>query len=92
MEDPNASQASMSMDISVELEQETVDSVAKAVADLSIQDSSKAPDSSQALKAPESKHNAKPIIRWPRPYLLRLSKSPLVKPPDDMPAFKDWFG
>lgn len=82
----------MAMDISLEIEQEIVDSVVKAVADISIQDSSKAPDSSQALNTPGSKDNAKPVIRWPRLYLLRLSKSPLVKPPDEMPTFKDWFG
>ena len=90
MEDPNASQASISMDISLEVEQETVDNIVKAVANISVQDS-KAPESSQTTTA-ESKEHVKPLIRWPRPSLLRLSKSPLVKPPDGMPPFKDWFG
>lgn len=32
------------------------------------------------------------LVIYPRPQILRLSKSPLVKPPVNMPALKDWFG
>lgn len=32
------------------------------------------------------------LVIYPRPHLLNLHKSPLVKPPDDMPVLKDWFG
>lgn len=34
----------------------------------------------------------RPLFIYPRPQMLKLSKSPLVKPPDGMPALKDWFG
>ena len=32
------------------------------------------------------------LVVYPRPHMLRLSKSPLVKPPEGMPSLKDWFG
>ena len=32
------------------------------------------------------------LIIYPRQQTLKLSKSPLVKPPEGMPALKDWFG
>lgn len=32
------------------------------------------------------------LVIYTRPSMLKLYKSPLVKPPDDMPALKDWFG
>jgi hypothetical protein len=35
---------------------------------------------------------ARRLVIYPRPQTLKLSKSPLVKPPDNMPALKDWFG
>lgn len=49
------------------------------------------------LQAPQtSEANApdpiRPFIVYTRPEALHISKSPLVKPPDGMPALKDWFG
>jgi hypothetical protein len=32
------------------------------------------------------------LVIYQRPQTLKLSKSPLVKPPEGMPALKDWFG
>lgn len=37
-------------------------------------------------------HTPRKLVIYPRPHLLMLHKSPLVKPPEDMPALKDWFG
>ncbi|KAG9101318.1 hypothetical protein FRC06_003194 [Ceratobasidium sp. 370] len=41
-------------------------------------------------KTPEP--NARPFVQYTRAELLHLSKSPLVKIPDGMPPFKEWFG
>ncbi|KAG8742985.1 hypothetical protein FRC10_000555 [Ceratobasidium sp. 414] len=41
-------------------------------------------------KTPEP--NARAFVQYTRAELLRLSKSPLVKIPDGMPPFKEWFG
>jgi hypothetical protein len=35
---------------------------------------------------------ARRLVIYLRPQMLKLSKSPLVKPPDGMPTLKDWFG
>ena len=34
----------------------------------------------------------RPLVVYTRAQLLYLHQSPLVKPPEGMPAFKDWFG
>jgi hypothetical protein len=35
---------------------------------------------------------ARLLVIYPRPQMLKLSKSPLVKLPGGMPTLKDWFG
>jgi hypothetical protein len=32
------------------------------------------------------------LMIYTRPQILLIHQSPLVKPPSDMPALKDWFG
>lgn len=49
------------------------------------------------LQAPQSSEEtlpdpSRPFILYTRSQALLLSKSPLVKPPDGMPALKEWFG
>lgn len=34
----------------------------------------------------------RPLRKYSRKQLVRLSASPLVKPPDNMPELKVWFG
>lgn len=45
------------------------------------------PSSEETLPDP-----SRPFILYTRSQALQLSKSPLVKPPDGMPALKEWFG
>ncbi|KDQ16605.1 hypothetical protein BOTBODRAFT_64580 [Botryobasidium botryosum FD-172 SS1] len=43
--------------------------------------------------APASTHTTAPkLVSYTRAEVLYLSRSPLVKPPDGMPALKEWFG
>jgi zinc finger CCCH domain-containing protein 13 len=39
-----------------------------------------------------TEQSARHLVIYPRLQVLKLSKSPLVKPPEGMPALKDWFG
>jgi len=41
---------------------------------------------------PQNDPTPRPLIMYSRSQLLFLHKSPLVKIPNGMPAFKDWFG
>ena len=44
---------------------------------------------------PENNSHSQPtrtLVIYPRSHALKLYKSPLVKPPNGMPALKDWFG
>ena len=63
--------------------QETVDSLADSLANVDIQqDNTEEKDD----RPPRDLHV------YSHFQLLWLSKSPLVSPPDSMPALKDWFG
>ena len=52
-------------------------------------------DSMSNMKLSEDKnteHPARTLVIYLRPQILKLSKSPLVKPPCGMPSLKEWFG
>jgi hypothetical protein len=52
-------------------------------------------DHQETRDTPDNKNTEQPTRRlavYKRPQMLRLSKSPLVKPPEGMPPLKDWFG
>lgn len=59
-----------------------VDALADSLANVDIQDRSD--------KKPE--HPPRELHVYTHAQLLWISESPLVKPPDGMPALKDWFG
>ncbi|KAL4064972.1 hypothetical protein V8B97DRAFT_1193294 [Scleroderma yunnanense] len=66
-----------------------VDAVSDSLTNLSLQSSDlpKEPPS-----RPQNEPTPRPFITYSRSQLLFLHKSPLVKIPNGMPAFKDWFG
>ncbi|KAG8693189.1 hypothetical protein FRC08_009273 [Ceratobasidium sp. 394] len=55
-----------------------------------VQPSDNAVQDPPSEKAPEPA--TRPFVQYTRAELLHLSKSPLVKIPDGMPPFKEWFG
>lgn len=62
----------------------TVDSLASSLANVEIQEDKSSDEKVEQLT--RERHVYSPS------QLLRLAKSPLVKPPDGMPPLKDWFG
>lgn len=69
-------------------EQNTVDKLEEALAKTDLQEND-GPASTDEEKVEQS---PRPLHVYKRHELLFLSKSPLVKPPDDLPPLKDWFG
>ena len=63
-----------------------VEDVAKAVANVSLQDEPVTDDKKTAETSP------RPLYVYTRYELLHLSKSTMVIVPTDMPLLKDWFG
>lgn len=49
-------------------------------------------DMEKLLENKNTEHSARTLLIYPRPQMLKLYKSPLVKMPKGMPALKDWFG
>lgn len=49
-------------------------------------------ETDKPLDNKNDEHPARTLLIYSRPQMLKLCKSPLVKPPDGMPALKDWFG
>ena len=81
-------------EITLSTQNAAISDLGNSVANLSLQDENiqaaiepgDAPDM-QKLAAPSQR-----LMIYTRPQLLLLHESPLVKPPPDMPALKDWFG
>lgn len=70
-----------------------VDVISDALSNASIQpDSSSNNKDSPVSPTLQNVQTSRPFITYTRSQLLHLHKSPLVKVPDGMPAFKDWFG
>ncbi|RPD63033.1 hypothetical protein L227DRAFT_498019 [Lentinus tigrinus ALCF2SS1-6] len=65
----------------------SVNDVVEAVAKVSLQDEVAADVNEKTIDS-----SPRPLKVYTRYGLLHLSKSPLVGPPQSMPAFKDWFG
>lgn len=65
-----------------------VENLASAVANVGLQDTT--PPALPLDKTHDDPQ--RPMIVYTRAQLLYLHNSPLVKPPEGMPAFKDWFG
>ncbi|KAI0094692.1 hypothetical protein BDY19DRAFT_914068 [Irpex rosettiformis] len=69
-------------------DQNAVDKLGEALAKTELQED----DNSLNANVQNAEQPARPLYVYKRPELLFLSQSPLVKPPDDMPALKYWFG
>lgn len=65
-----------------------VDTLADGMAKATLENATSADKSS----IQETSASPCPLRVYTRRQLLALYKSPLVQPPDSMPALKDWFG
>jgi zinc finger CCCH domain-containing protein 13 len=72
---------------STQHEQNAVDKVGEALAKTDLQEDDSLTDTNE-----QAEQIPRPLHVYRRYEILQLSKSPLVKPPDDMPQLKDWFG
>ncbi|THH20224.1 hypothetical protein EW146_g1089 [Bondarzewia mesenterica] len=84
----NGNVAAVSDSSSPDTGDDAVDKVVDAIEKVSIQTEQHPHEPPQD----SSSEPIRPFIRYDRALVLALHKSPLVKPPDGMPALKDWFG
>lgn len=66
----------------------SVDALVNPLAAVALQDSTQ-PEQEGDQNATS---HPRPLCVYTRSQMLHLHKSPLVKPPADMPELKDWFG
>ncbi|RDB29623.1 hypothetical protein Hypma_015351 [Hypsizygus marmoreus] len=71
------------------LDDATVDGLATSLGAVAVQDEASQTEPANPEKTGTS---SRPMRIYTRPQLLFLYKSPLVRPPPDMPELKDWFG
>ncbi|KII93485.1 hypothetical protein PLICRDRAFT_35702 [Plicaturopsis crispa FD-325 SS-3] len=69
-----------------------VDGPASAVEDIALQDDAPSSSRNPSSDTPKTENSSRPLYIYTRAQALYLHKSPLVKPPEGMPALKDWFG
>lgn len=64
----------------------SVEKIAESLGKVSLQND-------DTKSSPDKKDESPRLLHvYARPQILQLSKSPLVKQPDGMPALKEWFG